>query len=136
MLEVLRALLSNELPPRCGRWCWSVCTIDVQGCHRLLLSACAVLTVHVEGAARCGCCTLWAQCSGCACSQGGQMLSSHVLGLSVTMGHPTAPRMAAAGAGGAAGMKALRAARFTSCLQQWDTRLNATAVPLMSLQHH
>lgn len=51
------------------------------------------------------------------------------------MGHPTAPCMAAARAMGAAGL-ALPAARSTSCPQQQNTRLSATAVPLMSLQQH
>lgn len=51
------------------------------------------------------------------------------------MGHPTAPCMAAAGAVAAAGL-ALPAARSTSCPQQQNTRLSATAVPLMSLQQH
>lgn len=58
MLEVLWALLSNELPPRCGQWCWSVCTIDVQGCHRLLLSVLCSLrmwrVLHDAGATHCG----------------------------------------------------------------------------------
>lgn len=52
------------------------------------------------------------------------------------MGHPTAPCMAAAGAVAAAGLVALPAARSTSCPQQQNTRLSATAVPLMSLQQH
>lgn len=51
------------------------------------------------------------------------------------MGHPTAPCMAAAGAVAAAGL-ALPVARSTSCPQQQNTRLSATAVPLMSLQQH
>lgn len=51
------------------------------------------------------------------------------------MGHPTAPCMAAARAMGAAGL-ALPAARSASCPQQQNTRLSATAVPLMSLQQH
>lgn len=55
MLQVLRAPLSSELPPRCGRCCRSVCTTAAQGCLRQLLTACAELTVHVEGAAHCGC---------------------------------------------------------------------------------